>query len=451
MAKNNQYLESQSSTVTLLGDGNEKKGENSGGSTPTSTLSCDNSPKMKRRDSLTLIPSATPEELASGARRKIYLAKTKSEDEGSDVQSKRDSQYMSPSQIRRAAFLQLQSGQQAHHMEKRSPLLGRCKTMVEVQKSKEVSQEETGMSSTESKLAENEKLDPYKAPQVIRKIRGEPFSDALGHLKLWCQFFNVLCDSTVKWFKDDVEIAEIKRSAGDESQVALAIVQASSKDCGVYGCTIKNDYGTDATDYLLSPDMWEEIEMTPLLFNKGLVDPSYWGKKFFGRIMTEELQIGKGYSHKITRAKVIYGLNPIFDSGSTCIVKVKNQIAYGANEENCLAEINLEITKQDCKIHNTVREYSKIFAAEARVIDKFGFALEVIPLYLIYRPANTIPHATIESDLKGEYLTYCTANKTGRLLTQSTSEVEQKCCTFQHWIYQWTNGNLLVTQLEGKY
>lgn len=49
------------------------------------------------------------------------------------------------------------------------------------------------------------------APQVIRKIRGEPFSDALGHLKLWCQFFNVLGDSTIKWFKDDIEIAEIKR------------------------------------------------------------------------------------------------------------------------------------------------------------------------------------------------------------------------------------------------
>lgn len=64
-----------------------------------------------------------------------------------------------------------------------------------------------------------ERVDPVlrpvfpllSAPQVIRKIRGEPFSDALGHLKLWCQFFNVLSDSIIKWFKDDVEIAEIKR------------------------------------------------------------------------------------------------------------------------------------------------------------------------------------------------------------------------------------------------
>lgn len=92
--------------------------------------------------------------------------------------------------------------------------------------------------------------------------------------------------------------------------------------------------------------MGEEIEMTPLLFNKGLVDPGYWGNKFFGRIMMEELQIGGGSAHKISRAKVIYGLDPIFDSGTTCIVKVRNQIVYGTKEENCLADINLEITKQ---------------------------------------------------------------------------------------------------------
>lgn len=49
------------------------------------------------------------------------------------------------------------------------------------------------------------------APQVIRKIRGEPFPDASGHLKLWCQFFNVLSDSTIKWYRDEEEILEVKR------------------------------------------------------------------------------------------------------------------------------------------------------------------------------------------------------------------------------------------------
>uniref|UniRef100_A0A673GJZ9 non-specific serine/threonine protein kinase n=1 Tax=Sinocyclocheilus rhinocerous TaxID=307959 RepID=A0A673GJZ9_9TELE len=442
-------------------DGSEKKGEESGGSTPTSTLSCESSPKMKRRDSLTLIPSATPEELASGARRKIYLAKTKSEDEGSDTQGKRDSPYMSPSQARRAAFLQLQSGQQTPPTERRSPLLTRRKATLEVPKPKEEIAEVTDSTKTESKPVEKEKLDPFKAPQVIRKIRGEPFSDASGHLKLWCQFFNILSDSTIKWYRDEEEIVEMQKCAGDESPVALAIAQASSRDCGVYGCSIKNEYGTDITDYLLSTDILadfflredlevgEEIEMTSMMFTKGLADSGYWGDKLFGRIMTAEVQIGEGCVHKTCRAKVIYGLDPVFESGSTCITKVRNPITYGAKEESNLVERNLEITKQDCKIQNTVREYSKIFAAEARVIENFGFSLEVIPLHLMYRPANTIPYATVETDLKGVYVKYCLMDSTGRLIARATSEVEQKCCTFQHWIHQWTNGNLLVTRTEG--
>ncbi|KAI5098350.1 alpha-protein kinase 3 isoform X2 [Silurus meridionalis] len=55
----------------------------------------------------------------------------------------------------------------------------------------------------------------------------------------------------------------------------------------------------------------------------------------------------------------------------------------------------------------------------------------------------------MEVDLKGMYVKYCTIDSAGRLVTRTTSEVEQKCCTFQHWIYQWTSGNLLVTQIEG--
>ncbi|XP_051512303.1 titin homolog [Myxocyprinus asiaticus] len=461
MAKNNPNLENQGSMSGASVDGSEKKGEESGGSTPTSTLSCESSPKMKRRDSLTLIPSATPEELASGARRKIYLAKTKSEDEGSDTQGKRDSPYMSPSQARRAAFLQVQSGQQTPPTERRSPLMARRKATLEVPKPKEESTEVVDSAKTETKPAEKEKLDPFKAPQVIRKIRGELFSDASGHLKLWCQFFNILSDSTIKWYRDEEEIVVMERCAGDESPVALAIVQASSKDCGVYGCSIKNEYGTDITDYLLSTDILaefflrddlevgEEIEMTPMMFTKGLADSGYWGDKFFGRIMTEEVQIGEGCVHKTCRAKVIYGLDPVFESGSTCITKVRNPIAYGAKEESNLAERNLEITKQECKTQNTVREYCKIFAAEARVIENFGFSLEVIPLHLMYRPANTVPYATVEADLNGVYVKYCLMDSTGKLIARASSEVEQKCCTFQHWIHQWTNGNLLVTRLEG--
>ncbi|MEQ2195332.1 hypothetical protein XENOCAPTIV_011091 [Xenoophorus captivus] len=48
-------------------------------------------------------------------------------------------------------------------------------------------------------------------PQVIRKIRGETFADGSGHLKLWCQFFNVLSDSSIRWYKNEQEICQVKK------------------------------------------------------------------------------------------------------------------------------------------------------------------------------------------------------------------------------------------------
>ncbi|XP_022610342.1 alpha-protein kinase 3-like [Seriola dumerili] len=453
--------------VITVGDRQSDKADEdlSGGSTPTSSLSCESSPRLKRRDSLSLIRSATPEELASGARRKIFIPKAKDDGEGAvfgvlDTQGKKETPYMSPSQARRAALLQASTGQNTPPMERRSPLLSRRKATLEVPKVVEETPKDEPVTKKEEKPAEK-KLDPLKAPQVIRKIRGEPFPDASGHLKLWCQFFNVLSDSTIKWYRDEEEILEVKRSGGDESQVALAIVLASSQDCGVYGCTIKNEYGSDTTDFLLSVDILseillrddlevgEEIEMTPMLFNKGLADCGNWGEKFFGRIMTETVNIGEGCAHKASKVKVIYGLDPVFDSGSNCIIKVQNPIAYGTKQESNLTERNLEISKQECKVQNMIREYCKIFAAEARVIENFGHSLEVIPQYLMYRPANSVPYATVEADLAGVFLKYCMMDPKGRLITRTTSEVEQKCSTFQHWIHQWTHGNLLVTRLEG--
>ncbi|KAM7414560.1 hypothetical protein PAMA_019395 [Pampus argenteus] len=453
--------------VITVGDRQSDKADEdlSGGSTPTSSLSCESSPRLKRRDSLSLIRSATPEELASGARRKIFIPKTKEDGEGIlsalDTQSKKEAPYMSPSQARRAALLQAPMGQNTPPMERRSPLLSRRKAILDVPKVVEETPTEEPVSTKQEEKPAEKKLDPLKAPQVIRKIRGEPFPDASGHLKLWCQFFNVLSDSTIKWHRDEEEILEVKRSGGDESQVALAIVLASSPDCGVYGCTIKNEYGTDTTDFLLSLDILsnillkddlevgEEIEMTPLMFTKGIADCGIWGNKYFGRIMTETVHVGEGCAHKASRVKVIYGLDPVFESGSTCIIKIQNPIAYGTKQESNLTERNLEITRQECKIQNLIREYCKIFAAEARVTDNFGHSLEVVPQYLMYRPANSVPYATVEADLKGVFLKYCMMDPKGRLITRTSSEVEQKCCTFQHWIHQWTHGNLLITRLEG--
>ncbi|XP_026875645.2 alpha-protein kinase 3 isoform X5 [Electrophorus electricus] len=300
-----------------------------------------------------------------------------------------------------------------------------------------------------------------KAPQVIRKIQTE-ICDTSGNVKLWCQFFNVRSDSILRWYKDDVEMTEMKSSAGDESQVSLAVVQMSERDCGLYRCTITNEYGTDFTDYLLtsespsslvlredSSEVGEEIEMTPLLFGKGLSSAGYWGVTFFGRILTEEAQVGTGCEHKTSRAKVIYGLDPVFDMGNSCLIKVQSPIAYRGREEINLAERNIQITKQACKIQNLAREYCKIFAAQTRMIENFGSELEFLPLYFIYRPARNIPYATVEVELKGVYLHYCGLDKAGSLVVKERSEVAQKCSSFQHWIYQHTNGNLLFTRLEG--
>ncbi|KAK9542536.1 hypothetical protein VZT92_000391 [Zoarces viviparus] len=362
----------------------------------------------------------------------------------------------------RALFTDIQkSALQSPGGERRSPLLSRRKTASDTQAPSQPPTEEIHTPKTEGKPAEKDKHDPFKAPQVIRKIRGETFADASGHLKLWCQFFNVLSDSTIKWYRNAEAIAQIKRNAGDETQVNLAIVQATCKDSGVYGCTITNEYGTDSTDCLLSADILagmslredlgvgEEIEMTPLIFNKGVADSGIWGNNFFGRIMMQESHIGDGCSHKVWRAKVIYGLEPVFESGNTCIIKVCNPIAYGGKAESCLIDRNLDVVKQKCKIQNLAREYCKIFSAEARAIENFGPSLEVIPVYLMYRPANTVPYATVEADLSGVYRKYSVLDGSGKIDMPSGSEAEQKCCALQHWIFQWTNGSLLLTRLEG--
>ncbi|XP_038137047.1 titin homolog [Cyprinodon tularosa] len=434
---------------------------------PFNSLTPESSLLIKNTDFVSEIPSATPQELASGARRKITASNAKTVEaqestspSNSQTQKKEISVHtstMSPSLSRRSALLQ-PAEEQTSVVKRQSPLLTRRKMASETQTQSKPLAEKI---QPEGTSAEKDKHNPFKAPQVIRKIRGETFADGSGHLKLWCQFFNVLSDSNIKWDKNEEEIAQVTKSAGDETQVNLAIVQASCKDSGVYGCTITNEYGSDSTDFLLSADILagmslredlgvgEEIEMTPLIFNKGLADSGVWGNKFFGRIMITESRIGDGCSHKVWRAKVIYGLEPVFDSGNTCIIKVHSPVIYGGKVESSLIERNLHLMKQECRIQNLAREYCKIFAAEARIIENFGPTLEVIPLYLMYRPANPIPYATVETDLIGVYKKYTALDNTGRTDVRTGSEVELKCCALQHWIFQWTSGNFLITRLEG--
>ncbi|NXG16783.1 ALPK3 kinase, partial [Grallaria varia] len=425
-------------------------------------------------DPLAVLPCATPEELALGARRKIYLPKPKQvgEEEETTPESLGHSRSptVSPRQSRKnVPLLHSPALAPSSPTEQCSPTLARKMATLEVPK---LYEEPTGDTSgdhdvpgdvkPEAQPEESQKANnPFKAPQVVRKIRAEQFSDASGNLKLWCQFFNILSDSKLTWYKDKIPVAEAQRSAGDEGQAALALVQVSQKDCGAYRCMISNEYGTDSTDFLLSPEVLsgfslreeievgEEIEMTPMVFAKGLADAGYWGDKLFGRVVSEDMEVGAGFLRKACRARAIYGLEPIFESGHTCVIKVHNFIVFGTKNENSLIEKNYDITIQECKVQNSSREYCKIFAAEARAVPDFGAVPEIIPLYLVYRPANNIPYATMEEDLGGPCEQYCVTERDGSLVARGTSEIVLKCCTFQHWVYQWTNGNILVTDMEG--
>ncbi|NXO29103.1 ALPK3 kinase, partial [Cisticola juncidis] len=422
-------------------------------------------------DPLAVLPCATPEELALGARRKIFLPKPKQEEETTpESLGHTRSPTVSPRQSRKnPSLLHSPALAPSSPSEQCSPTLMRKMATLEVPKLYEEpagdtcgDEEVSGDAKPEAQPAESQKTNnPFKAPQVVRKIRAEQFSDASGNLKLWCQFFNILSDSKLTWYKDEVPVAEAQRSAGDEGQAALAVVQASQKDCGVYRCVISNEYGTDSTDFLLSPEVLsgfilreeievgEEIEMTPMVFAKGLADAGYWGDKLFGRVVSEDMEVGAGFLRKACRARAIYGLEPVFESGHTCVIKVHNFIVFGTKNENSLVEKNYDITIQECKVQNSSREYCKIFAAEARAVPDFGAVPEIIPLYLIYRPANNIPYATMEEDLGRPCEQYCVTERDGSLVARGTSEIVLKCCTFQHWVYQWTNGNILVTDMEG--
>ncbi|XP_006877908.1 PREDICTED: alpha-protein kinase 3 [Chrysochloris asiatica] len=428
---------------------------------------------------LTDLPAATPEELALGARRKRFLPKARAGGEGEAAKpEERESPTISPRGSRKG-LVPGSSGTPGR--ERRSPTQGRKTGLLEVPKMEEEPAAgdpdtctKAGGLDVEPALDEGKQDAPakpkkdknlLKAPQVIRKIRVEQFPDASGSLKLWCQFFNILSDSVLTWAKDQRPVGEVGRSAGDEEPAALAIVQASPVDCGMYRCTIHNEHGSTSTDFCLSPEVLsgfisreegevgEEIEMTPMVFAKGLADSGCWGDKLFGRLVSEELRGGgRGCGlQKASQAKVIYGLEPIFESGRTCIIKVSSLLVFGPSSETSLLGRNYDVTIQGCKIQNMSREYCKIFGAEARAVPGFGDVPEIIPLYLIYRPANNIPYATLEEDLGKPLESYCSREwgSPGAPEASTSSEVMQKCHTFQHWLYQWTNGSFLVTDLAG--
>lgn len=74
----------------------------------------------------------------------------------------------------------------------------------------------------------------------------------------------------------------------------------------------------------------------------------------------------------------------------------------------------------------------------------------IIPIYLVHRPTNDIPYATLEEELIGDFVKYSVKDGKEINLLRRDSEAGQKCCAFQHWVYHNTEGNLLVTDMQGQ-
>ncbi|XP_004422636.2 PREDICTED: alpha-protein kinase 2 isoform X1 [Ceratotherium simum simum] len=322
---------------------------------------------------------------------------------------------------------------------------------------------ETSVSCTDGK--KDPKKPPCKregkAPILLKKIQAEMFPDHSGNVKLSCQFAEIHEESTIWWMKDSKSIAQVQRSAGDNSTVSLAIVQASQKDQGLYYCCINNSYGKVTAEFNLTAEVLkqlsshqdtkgcEEIEFSQLIFREDFLHDSYFGGRLHGQIATEELHFGEGVHRKAFRSKVMRGLLPVFEPGHACVLKVHNAVAYGTRNNDELVQRNYKLAAQECYVQNTARHYAKIYAAEAQPLEGFGEVPEIIPIFLIHRPENNIPYATVEEELIGEFVKYSIRDGKEINFLRRESEAGQKCCTFQHWVYQKTSGGLLVTDMQG--
>ncbi|KAM8984058.1 alpha-protein kinase 2 isoform 1-T1 [Ara ararauna] len=300
-----------------------------------------------------------------------------------------------------------------------------------------------------------------KAPKLLKGIQAELFPDCSGNIKLCCQFGDIHSDSTITWTKDSKLLARLQRSAQDDSPVSLAIAKASSKDQGMYYCCLNNMHGKVTAEFNLTSEVlerlssfqncegMEEIEFMQLMFREDFISDSYFGGNLRGVIATEELHFGEGMHRKAFRSRVMQGLVPVFSPGHPCVLKVHNAITYGTKSQDDLVEKNYNLALQECYVQNTAREYAKIYAAEAEPLEGFGEVPEIIPIFLVHRPANNIPYATVEEELVGEFVKYSVRDGKEVNFLRRDSEAGQKCCTFQHWVYEKTSGSLLVTDLQG--
>ncbi|XP_041741298.1 alpha-protein kinase 2 [Coregonus clupeaformis] len=314
---------------------------------------------------------------------------------------------------------------------------------------------------------------PKEVPRVVQRIQAVPVSDDPQSLSLGCQFTAVFTDYTVTWTREGAVLAEIKRSAGDESRVSLTITNASNKDLGKYRCSLLCSHGSVILDYLLTYAVLseivilanpqknttaastelvgeeEDVKCSRLLFKDDFLSEQYFDKNQPASLVTEKEHFGEGMHRRAFRTRLKAGMVTVFTQGHHCVLKVHNAISYGTKNNEELVQKNYNLAVEECHVQNTAREYIKAWTAVAQTQEAFGEVPEIIPIYLVHRPSNDVPYATLEEELMGDFVKYSVRDGKEINLKRRDSEAGQKCCAFQHWVYHKTEGNLLVTDMQG--
>ncbi|CAI5667141.1 unnamed protein product [Oreochromis niloticus] len=317
-----------------------------------------------------------------------------------------------------------------------------------------------------------QRIPPKEEPKVVKPIQAVAVSGDPQSLCLWCQFAAVTSAYTVTWSREGTVLVEMKRSAGDESRVSLTISNASHKDLGKYLCQLSSLHGSVSLDYLLTYEVLSEIviplapktvssdpvevsseeedaHFSRLLFKDDFLSDQYFGDSHPVSMITEKEHFGEGMHRRAFRTKLHAGQIPLLLPGHSCVLKVHNAISYGTKNNEELVQKNFTLAVEECQVQNTAREYIKAYTAAAQSTEAFGDIPEIIPIYLIHRPSNDIPYATLEEELIGDFVKYSVKDGKEINLMRRDSEAGQKCCAFQHWVYQKTDGNLLVTDMQG--
>ncbi|XP_077353355.1 alpha-protein kinase 2 [Festucalex cinctus] len=323
-----------------------------------------------------------------------------------------------------------------------------------------------------SEAVKHKTSQPKEEPKVAQPIQVASVSGDPQSLSLWCQFSSVSGEHTITWRREGSVLVEVKRSAGDESRASLTIPNASHKDLGKYQCCcLISSQGSITLEYLLTYEVLREIVIPPstnvtsvpveagseaedvhcsqLLFKEDFLSEQYFSDNQPVSIVTEKAHFGEGMHRRAFRTLLRRGGLRHMLAGPSCVLKVHNAISYGTKNNDELVQRNYSLAVEECHVQNTAREYIKEYTAAAKSVDAFGEVPEIIPIYLVHRPSSDIPYATLEEELIGDFVKYSVKDGKEINLLRRDSEAGRKCCAFQHWVYQRTDGNLLVTDMQG--